>query len=227
MQQLNSLFIPIQRLVIQQKTLINWLFLVFEAGLLVCEVIAAWAFLTQNDLYMWWWMLGGKFGILSVCLYILTLLPGIMTRLKLLPAVSSSLMLFRRHLGISMFLSAFVHSSLTTSLPILGLGLPLRFTDHQLLGMGSIAVLFPLWLTSNDLSKKYLGTKWKLLHKLTYLALALIFAHVALVSLKIAVVLAAVGAAEMLSWLVYWQNRRGGARTNPIVSSAETEKLIR
>ncbi|MEC8573206.1 MAG: ferric reductase-like transmembrane domain-containing protein, partial [Pseudomonadota bacterium] len=44
---------------------------------------------------------------------------------------------------------------------------------YIIVGMISLLILLPLAITSNDLSIRKLGPRWRKLHKMTYLAVAL------------------------------------------------------
>ena len=48
--------------------------------------------------------LGGKFGVLALVFYSLSLLPGILRRLNIFPLLRSIFMLFRKEFGVMMFL---------------------------------------------------------------------------------------------------------------------------
>jgi len=108
---------------------------------------------------------GRKLGTISFVFYMLTLLPSMVRRLKfprLLP-VMSILLPFRRQFGVLMFLTAFAHQGFTTILPNLVFidfeysKLALQLSAHHIAGFVAWWLLFPLWLTSNDASVKYLG----------------------------------------------------------------------
>ena len=118
--------------------------------------------------------------------------------------------LFRRHLGILMYLTMFVHMSWTTTLPLISLfgydpsNYPMLAT-FQLVGVATALVLLPLFLTSNDLAVKKLGPWWKRIHTLTYIAMFLIFTHVALIEKsKWIVVMAVTIMAWVFSWITYF-----------------------
>ena len=121
-------------------------------------------------------------------------------------------MLYRRHLGISMFLLAFIHQSLSRVLPIIvrfGIGPELmNAAPYELMGTLTLALLFPLWITSNDVSMKILGKNWKRLHALTYVALFFLFLHVVLLSSNWALPGILFLGLEVLSWVVFWNRKR-------------------
>jgi len=133
--------------------------------------------------------LGETFGTLAFALYIATLIPSMVRRLKIreLFPIMSMFLPFRRQFGVLMFITAFIHQSFTTMLPALVLvefdfaKFPSPLMARQIFGYIAWWLLFPLWLTSNDLAIKKMGKWWKILHKLTYVALFIIMMHVALV----------------------------------------------
>lgn len=180
-----------------------------------------------------------KLGTLSLLLFVLTLLPGIITRLQInqksLSIIAIIITLFRRQLGILMFITAFLHMSLGTTLPLIAFQLipianlsalsiaekirlsarafPPTLRSFEQIGMVAWMILLPVWLTSNDFSQKLLGKKWKTLQRLTYVALWFIFIHVALQKESLALVLLLVGLLEMYSWVSVWR-RKQASRTS-------------
>jgi methionine sulfoxide reductase heme-binding subunit len=158
--------------------------------------------------------LGRQLGIASLVLYILTLLPGIVTRLSVLPnltrPLAGLLTPFRRQLGVNMFLAALGHQFFVQLFPFLFhpelSPRDIVLTPHTLAGTLSLLVLMPLFLTSNDSAVRVLGRWWKTIHRLTYLAMLLIFAHVALFNSRWAIVMAIIVILEGVSWL-RWGSR--------------------
>lgn len=162
-----------------------------------------------------------KFGALlgegALILYVITLTPGIITRLQWWPTltrpIGAIIMLFRRHFGILMFLTAFWHMTFTTFIPYYAVydfnppGLP-TLSQYAMMGMVAWLLLFPLWLTSNDLAQQKLGKWWKRLHKLTYISLFFIFLHVAMQESKWMVVMGVYGILEIISWIVFWRRQK-------------------
>lgn len=163
-------------------------------------------------------ILGNKAGEVAFYLYCLTLIPGIMNRLQISSPIKVILMTFRRHLGITMFLTSFMHMCYTGVIPlIVSNRLSLKmFSQHQMMGLGALLALFPLWLTSNDFSTKRLGYNWQRIHRLTYVALFFIYMHTALYGSllsKFAIVFIIL---EICSWVVLWRRQaltRSATRT--------------
>jgi DMSO/TMAO reductase YedYZ heme-binding membrane subunit len=160
---------------------------------------------------MQWWLVLEEFarkaGTISALLYFSTLVPGMMKRFNVLPLVRTTWMLFRRQFGVLMFLTAIFHESTMATFPmVIGSGkidLSL-FTKHEVYGLVALCALFPMWLTSNELSVRKLGKWWNWLHRLTYIALCFIYLHVATVSEKLKWLFVTVMVIEVLSWLYYF-----------------------
>lgn len=130
------------------------------------------------------------FGSLALIMLHIILVIGPLCRLnsKFLPLLYN-----RRHLGVSMFLAAFIHGGFATfQFHALSNTNPIRsiFTSNmdytslenfpfQILGFLALLILFAMAATSHDFFLKNLGAKvWKSLHMLVYLAYALIVMHV-------------------------------------------------
>jgi sulfoxide reductase heme-binding subunit YedZ len=209
---IQSVLRAVQKFVLPRRKQFIWLFVLAESGLLglwlVCFAIARTNFEAVSELIF---SLGSKLGTFSLICYLITLVPGIVTRLQWLPLITqpvgSMLMIFRRHFGILMFISAFVHMSFTTTLPQLVFNnfeiSQITLQTYHVMGILGWWILFPLWLTSNDVSVKKLGVWWKRVHMLTYTALFFIFLHVALQLESWAVVLAGVMVLEIISWALF------------------------
>lgn len=153
-------------------------------------------------------------GQISAVFYGLTLLPGIMRRFGVLPLSRSILMLWRRHIGIAMFHSAITHQLLIRTIPLafINPGLLSLYPGRQIMfGLFGLMILFPLWITSNDWSVKRLGRWWHNVHALTYIALFLIYLHVALVSIGwVRTYLLIIMVLEILSFIVKFISKAGG-----------------
>ncbi len=226
---LRVLLLNLQKIILPRRVLINRIFLAVEILL-----IAAFAGILVKTLQDYSSMapllfeVGGKLGEIAVGLYALTLIPGIITRLQVLPQltqpVAGMLLPFRRHLGILMFLCVYVHMEFTTFFHLL---IPNNFDTSKIqlllfqqIGFAAWLLLLPLWLTSNDFSQKRLGRWWKRLHRLTYIALFLIFMHTALVQTNWMLVMGVVGILEIASWIKVWMKRPQAPA--PVATSPQT-----
>lgn len=188
----------------QMKIIFPWIwaaFLVFgSAGMFV--------YMFEPRTYIEvWFESGRKFGQLAVIFYLLSLVPGMLKRYQILPITRAGFMLLRRELGISMFIIAFVHQTLVRIYPIIieGGGVFFPAPGYVYWGIASLALLFPLWLTSNDYSVRKMGQSWHTIHAFTYVALLTIFLHVALVGNRTMAIFMGLGIlAELGSWIIYW-----------------------
>jgi sulfoxide reductase heme-binding subunit YedZ len=133
-----------------------------------------------------WIYLGKKTATVALITFWITLMPGMMKRFQiagwLLP-VRTLLMLYRRQLGITMYVLALTHVFWSRFLPILTAGGDIwRFNSFQLAGLIAIILLTPVFITSNDWSVKNLGKWWDIIHALVYVVVWILFLHVALQS---------------------------------------------
>ncbi|MBC7936194.1 MAG: ferric reductase-like transmembrane domain-containing protein [Rhizobacter sp.] len=132
------------------------------------------------------------FGTLAILLLHVILIVGPLSRLSntFLPILYN-----RRHLGVSMFIIALVHSLLSLLQfhgngnvhPIISLFTSnlhynsLVFFPFQTLGFFALIILAAMAFTSHDFWLHFLGPKfWKVMHMLVYVAYGLILLHVAL-----------------------------------------------
>jgi DMSO/TMAO reductase YedYZ heme-binding membrane subunit len=124
---------------------------------------------------VWGWVASG--------LYIITLLPGIITRFNIkgkLSEIGKTIFFARTQLGISMFFAVFLHYILKVKSLIQTNNYPPKEIElYFVFGFLAMLLSFILLVTSNQQSKKLLKKNWFRLHKLTYAILGLAFLHVA------------------------------------------------
>ncbi len=130
------------------------------------------------------------FGSLAIIMLHVILIIGPLSRLdsRFMPLLYN-----RRHLGVSMFIAAFIHGGFSLfQFHALGDVNPVYsvFTSNmdynsltnfpfQVLGFLALLIFFAMAATSHDFYLKNLSTKtWKRLHMLVYLAYALVIMHV-------------------------------------------------
>lgn len=204
-------------LIIKNKptiTLIFWAIWLSTVIILVGGVSLA--FLNHEWLLLLY-NLGKKFGEAAMIFYLVGLYPGILKRIELLTSLRVAAALFKRHLGVTMFLFSFNHYMFTTLLTSLVLGGIPTLSPHAVFGFFALIVLFPLWLTSNNWAQMKMGKFWKMLHRLTYVALCLLFMHVALQQSKWLLPVAITLVLEIYSWLVAWKRK---SSQNQVVPNA-------
>jgi methionine sulfoxide reductase heme-binding subunit len=141
--------------------------LIIYLGIYICLYIIALAgaIITQPTLF------SNFLGLLSVVIYIGSLLPGIIS--SILPNLKKNKMIVillrhRRFLGVSAFLLALNHGVLQFVKQDISL-LESSTYIHYFQGLTMIVIMTCLALTSSDESVKVLKKKWKSIHKLTYL----------------------------------------------------------
>lgn len=148
--------------------------------------------------------LGKIFGNISATIFLFTQIPGIIRRFQaagIIKNLGNLLMFSRRELGIFMFVTASVHYLLMFVLPTFRYGFnpPPGFV---VFGILAFYLSLPLFLTSNQWSKKKLKKKWNYLHKLSYLILWAIFLHVSLNgNINMSLLIVAVGVLQLSSFI--------------------------
>lgn len=205
-----NIILPAQKYVLQNRRLITFIFVAIELLVLALVISTFFLYFSGNGPPLRFLdEVGEKFGTIGFILYIATLLPSLIRKLKLasIQPIGTMLMAFRRHLGILMFVMIFAHQFFMMTLSELVL-IKFNFSNfspnlltHHIAGYIALGILFPLWLTSNDFSVKRMGKWWKFLHRFTYLAMFFIMVHVALVGEPLYVItLSMIGILEIIVW---------------------------
>lgn len=206
---------------VSRRRLVTNLFRVAEYGIIITTAVGYYFYVNLPSALLLINQLGRKAGQAAVIFYAVTLIPGILKRFNIFPIIRVSLTLFRRQIGVISFLFMNMHAFyLFFFFFIEQLSWPL-LTQRQWFGFAGLWLLVPLWLTSNDWSVKTLGNLWKLLHRLTYIALFFISLHVALINQRLGILLFAVLALVIISWLVFLINKiRQPVKQTPPISSS-------
>ena len=164
--------------------------------------------LSNQPLILLSYDLGRKFGVASLLLLGATLTPGILKRLGIIRPLMILLNPYKRHLGISTYISALGHYLLVTLLPSLALrSFPPPLTQVSLFGLLAFLTMTPLFLTSNDYSIRLLKKNWARLHKLVYLAALLILFHLIFQFNNKAVIALTILIFEAVSYLKLWAQK--------------------
>jgi len=164
--------------------------------------------LSNQPLILLSYDLGRKFGVASLLLLGATLTPGILKRLGIIRPLMILLNPYKRHLGISTYISALGHYLLVTLLPSLAFGsFPPPLTQVSLFGLLAFLTMTPLFLTSNDYSIRLLKKNWTRLHKLVYLAALLILFHLIFQFNNKAVIALTILIFEAVSYLKLWAQK--------------------
>ena len=191
---------------VQNQGVLKRLFIGAYSAIFALIGLGFYLFSAQKSIYIFIALLSNKFGLLALGLFIVTLIPGILQRFKLNLFLSMSIVLFRRHIGVLMYLLALLHSMYLSTIPVImsgkfGIAIP---SQHEVYGSLSILILLPVWLTSNDVSQRFLGRFWKTLQRLTYFASIFIFLHVSLINPLASAFLAFTLFFECASWIKVW-----------------------
>jgi len=153
--------------------------------------------LSTAEYYKW----GNLFGEIAVLIYLVSLVPGIFQRFGINHSVITVVRVYRRHIGISMFLFALSHM-IIKRFPVFVVDFS-TIPTFELMGTISLMIFLLLFITSNNLSQKILGVGWVYLQKLTYVGMLFVFLHLALVgSVKWGVLLWITIVVELVSFYV-------------------------
>lgn len=171
----------------KKSRLIVTLFHLFYYFLILFYLISAYFILTDRQYYDFFYQLGKHFGQFALALFGLVVLPGILGRFKIEIKLTRLITLFRRQLGITVFIFAFIHYSFVRLLPQIAGILPFRIfaTLFETLGTLALFILFWLFLTSNNFSMKKLGKWWKRLHRFVCLTVCVLVFHTTLNKISI------------------------------------------
>lgn len=202
-------WIPIHTvLATNQKTIKSVFFILYVLGFLGIG-FGFFLFKSNLELYVTLAELATKFGTISLYLFLLTLVPGILQRLNVVVLLSTSVVLFRRQIGIVMYILALLHSFYLSIIPqVMTSDLRLQnFATREIYGLIAILILFPVWITSNDVSQKKFGRFWKSIQRLTYIAMFFIYLHVAAIEKSAQLLTAIVILLEIISWIKIWLRR--------------------
>ena len=144
-------------------------------------LLAGLAFYSGDSSSILYYQLGLYFGRIAVLLFIIVLIPGMFKRFGITHKILALLMIFRRYIGISMYLFALSHFGLVKVIPNLSsLQSLLKLSAFELFGSAALLVLFFLFITSNDFSVARLGIWWYRLQRLIYIAMWFILFHLGL-----------------------------------------------
>lgn len=181
---------------------------------LVILLVGAYQIVTQGPHIVLASGIGKKFGQLALSLLGVVVLPGILGRFRVEIKITRVITLFRRQLGKLVFLFAFSHYILVRFLPSMTV-LPL--TPFELMGSLALVMLFFLFLTSNNLSMRYLGRGWKRLHRIIYVILWLVVLHTGLQRISVWTIMIGFFAVLEVASLIYdWWRKKSLVPKQPI-----------
>ncbi len=137
---------------------------------------------------------------IAILVYIVTTVPGITRRFGIHHKAIGIIMLFRRYIGITMFLLVLNHFWIVRGIDMFLRGIIIIPPPvFQIFGTLALTCLTPMVLTSNNLSVAKLGKWWGRIHQLTYIIVWFIFLHVALQRISIWSVLIGITAFAQIS----------------------------
>lgn len=139
----------------------------------------------NENLSMLVYDMGKKGGDFSLIIYLLALFPGIGERLGIKNKILSILRIYRRHLGILMFILVLVHISFTKLFFLQSKNDLLPQGAFETMGIFTTLILCVLFVTSNNNSLRTFKIWWYRIQRLTYISMFFIFFHVALVRFSI------------------------------------------
>ena len=148
-------------------------------------------------------------GEIALVVFCLVSLPGIFRRFGHFNKPVSIVMIFRRQLGIAMYLFAVIHLAFNWAIPVAARVFPLfPIPTFAFFGIASAILLFFLFITSNDLSVNKLGIWWNRIHSLLYIVLWLVFLHTMLQRVSIWSITIGITAASEVASFVFAKSRR-------------------
>lgn len=166
-------------------------------------LFGSWAIYFKTDWLLFFSTKAKLFGQIGLLIYILTTIPGITRRFGIRIPLIGIIMLFRRYIGICVFLSVFIHYWFQRGIFLFLQG-RFRWPEFfELAGTAAFFLLFLMFLTSNDLSVKKLGSWWGRIHAVTYLVVWLIFLHTVLQRISMWSVLIGIFAVLQISSHIY------------------------
>ena len=142
-------------------------------------------------------------GRTALSLFIIILIPGIAERFGIRHKLIAILRIFRRYLGISMYLFVFMHLSFLWLILAIKTSVFFPILLFQMFGLIAAILLFFLFITSNDISVKNLNIGWYRIHRAIYIAMFFIFLHTALQRWSIWSVLMGITLIFMIASFIY------------------------
>ncbi len=167
--------------------------------------------LTQGPYFQFFYEIGKNFGRAAILLLGFVVLPGILGRFGIEIRITRIITIFRRQLGILVFILSFSHYHLVRGLGRLtGLSpISLPWPTFEYFGFLAFILLLFMFLTSNNWSVKKLGRLWKKLHRIVYVVLWLLVLHTGLQQISVwSVYIFAFAALEISSLVFDFYKRR-------------------
>jgi len=162
------------------------LFKYLYLAIIVFLIFGANSYIKKGDVDQSFYTVGVFFGRTAITLLGIVVLPGILGRFGIEIKLTRIITLFRRQLGILVFVLAFSHYQLVRGISIYTGQIPLFPRPiFEVIGTSALFLMFFMFLTSNNFSQKTLGKNWKRLHRVVYLILWLLVLHTGLQRISI------------------------------------------
>ncbi|HLA03664.1 MAG TPA: ferric reductase-like transmembrane domain-containing protein, partial [Patescibacteria group bacterium] len=181
-------------------------------------ILGANSYIKKGQVDQFFYTSGVYFGRTALTLLGIVVLPGILGRFGIEIKLSRIITLFRRQLGILVFVLAFSHYQLVRGISIYTGQIPLFPRPiFEVIGTTALFLMFFMFLTSNNFSQKTLGKNWKRLHRIVYVILWLLVFHTGLQRISIwSVFILTFAVLEVLSW-IYFRLKKAGKTSDPSV----------
>ena len=196
------------RVAVANKARIVRGFIVFYGFLLVFLFVGGRSIYLGDSFSPIFYQWGVWFGRIALLLYCITLIPGMTKRFRLTHKLFSLIRIFRRYIGISVFLFALTHASFVRFIPLLASGVIVPGPAFQTFGLISLALMFFMFLTSNDFSVNRLGLWWYRLHWVTHIIMITAFFHTLLQRVSVwSVLIGIIVVAQLASFIVAFNRK--------------------
>lgn len=181
--------------------------IVFYGLLLVFLIVGGRSIYLRDEWSPAIYTIGVWSGRIAIVLYCITLIPGMMKRFGIQHKLISLIRIFRRYIGISVFLFALTHASFVRLILFLPQVLEFRIL-FQTFGLASLILLFFMFLTSNDFSVNKLGIWWYRLHWVTHIIMITALFHTLLQRVSIwSVLIGIIVALQLASFVVSFRRK--------------------
>src|SRR3972149_7519340 len=182
MEKSKSLQTKIYEIAIRRNSTITAYFKFVYALIILVLALGGYFTFVNHPLGRTFYQVGVNFGRAALVLLAIVVLPGILGRFQIEIPITRIITLFRRQLGITVFLLAFTHYQLVRGLLFYSKQMPFILPRplFEFFGFWALTFLFLMFLTSNNFSVKKLGKWWKRLHRIVYLVLWLLVLHTGL-----------------------------------------------
>ena len=184
---------------LRNKSRVIFIFKLLYCALFAFLILGSYAAYTLNSLYGFFYQTALWSGRSAIVLYMITTIPGITRRFGIHHKTIGILMLFRRYIGITMFILVLNHFMVVKGALMFKGIFDVSPPVFQIFGSLAFLCLIPMVMTSNDISVSKLGAWWGKIHTLTYIIVWFIFLHVALQRISIWSILIGITAIAQIS----------------------------